>query len=155
MTITAATSGRRGRLADAADAIQELFDRRQRSMVAHLHQCNQSPAQLHVLGTLSESGPTTVSRLATRLGISPPSTSAIVDRMVEAGLLVRERSDEDRRTVTVGLAPEGETALQAAVGGRRGMLERVLGQLDDAELADTARVARRLAAALATATGQE
>jgi DNA-binding MarR family transcriptional regulator len=152
VTTTSATSN--PELAAAVDAVQEWIDRRQRTMLAHLHQCNQSLAQLHVLGVLRDVGPITVSHLATRLGISPPSTSAIVDRMVDAALIVRERSEEDRRNVSVWLAPSGEAALAAAIGGRRGWLERVLGQLDRTELADTVRLLHRLEQALGEAAEQ-
>lgn len=149
--MTATQPASRPELAVAVDAVQEWIDRRQRVMLAHLHQCSQSPAQLHVLGVLREGGPTTVSQLASRLGISPPSASAIVDRMVDGGLVDRERSEEDRRTVGVSLTPSGEAALKAAIGGRRGWLQRVLGQLDDTELRDTVRVMGRLERAIAEA----
>ncbi len=94
-----------------------------------MHACGQSPAQLHMLGLLNELGPTTVSHLATLLGTTPPSASAMVDRMVDTGLVVRERNEDDRRVVTVSLGPGGKDALEAALGGRREMLERVLSQL--------------------------
>jgi DNA-binding MarR family transcriptional regulator len=142
-------------LASAVDAFQAWIDRRQRTMLAQLHSCNQSPAQLHVLGVLHEVGPMTVSQLATRLAISVPSASAMVDRMVDAGLVGRARSEEDRRIVSVWVAPAGETALSAAIGGRRGMLERVLRQLDAEELADTVRVLARLEAALEVAAEEQ
>jgi MarR family transcriptional regulator, organic hydroperoxide resistance regulator len=142
-------------LAAAVDAFQAWIDRRQRAMLAQLHSCTQSPAQLHVLGVLHEAGPMTVSQLATRLAISVPSTSAMVDRMVDAGLVERARSEEDRRIVSVWVAPAGETALSAAIGGRRGMLERVLRQLDTEELADTVRVLARLEAAFEVAVGEQ
>jgi DNA-binding MarR family transcriptional regulator len=100
------------------------------------------------MGVLHEVGPITVSHLATRLGISPPSTSAMVDRMVDGGLVERVRGEEDRRVVSVWLTPAGEAALAAAIGGRRGKLERVLGQLDPTELADTLRVLSRLELAI-------
>ena len=138
----------RADLADAVDAIQAWIDRRQRAMLAHLHSCTQSPAQLHVLGVLRDVAPITVSQLASRLGISPPSTSAILDRMVDGGLVERTRSEEDRRIVSVSLTPAGETALTDAIGGRRGLLERVLGRLDAVELRDTIRVLGRLEEAL-------
>jgi DNA-binding MarR family transcriptional regulator len=134
----------RADLAAAVDAVQAWIDRRQRAMLAHLHSCTQSPAQLHVLGVLRDVAPITVSQLASRLGISPPSTSAIIDRMVDGGLVERTRSDEDRRTVSVTLTSAGEAALKDAIGGRRGLLERVLGRLDAVELRDTIRVLRRL-----------
>ncbi|MDQ6855872.1 MAG: MarR family transcriptional regulator [Candidatus Dormibacteraeota bacterium] len=138
----------RAELSEAVDAVQAWIDRRQRAMLAHLHSCSQSPAQLHVLGVLRDGAPITVSHLASRLGISPPSASAIVDRMVDGGLVARERSEEDRRIVSVSLTPAGEAALKEAIGGRRGWLERVLGRLDAAELVDTVRVLRRLEQAL-------
>jgi DNA-binding MarR family transcriptional regulator len=138
----------RAELTEAVDTVQSWIDRRQRAMLAHLHSCNQSPAQLHVLGVLRDGAPITVSHLASRLGISPPSASAIVDRMVDGGLVARERSEEDRRIVSVSLTPAGEAALKEAIGGRRGWLQRVLGRLDPVELSDTVRVLRRLEQAL-------
>ncbi len=135
-------------LSAAVDAVQAWIDRRQRAMLAHLHSCTHSPAQLHVLGVLREVAPITVSQLASRLGISPPSTSAIVDRMVDAGLVERARSEEDRRIVSVWLTSAGVSALNEAIGGRRGLLERVLGRLGPTELSDTVRVLRRLEQAL-------
>ncbi|MBJ7594179.1 MAG: MarR family transcriptional regulator [Candidatus Dormibacteraeota bacterium] len=146
--MTAPVAVPRPDLTAAVDAVQAWIDRRQRGMLAHLHACNQSPAQLHVLGVLREVAPITVTQLASRLGISPPSTSAMLDRMVDAGLVERTRSEEDRRTVSVSLTSAGETALKEAIGGRRGLLERVLGRLDPTELSDTIRVLHRLEQAL-------
>jgi DNA-binding MarR family transcriptional regulator len=146
--MTARTTAPPTELAAAVDSVQAWLDRRQAAMLAHIHSCGQSPAQLHVLGVLREVAPITVSHLATRLGISPPSASAIVDRMVDGGLVARERSEEDRRIVSVSLTAGGEAALNEAIGGRRGWLERVLGRLDPVELGDTVRVLTRLEAAL-------
>jgi DNA-binding MarR family transcriptional regulator len=147
--MSARVGARRESVAAAVEAVQGWIDRRQRAMVKQLHNCGQSPAQLHVLGLLNETGPTTVSHLAAKLGTSPPSASAIVDRMVDGGLVVRERNEEDRRVVTVSLAAAGRQALEIAIGGRREMLERVLAQLDDDELHDTIQVINRLEEAIA------
>jgi len=146
MTTTAGIS--ETELASAVDTVQGWIDRRQRAMLANMRSCNQSPAQLHVLGVLHEVGPITVSQLASWLAISVPSTSAMVDRMVDTGLVERARSEEDRRIVSVWLSPAGQTALNAAMLGRRGMLERVLGQLNPKELNDTVRVLKRLEQAI-------
>jgi len=56
--------------------------------------------------TVDEHGPTTVSDLAKNLGISNPSASAMVDKLVEKGILKREQSREDRRKVDVQISPE-------------------------------------------------
>lgn len=150
--MTAVRGDRRESVAAAVDAVSAWIDRRRSAVVRDMHECGQSPAQLHVLGLLNELGPTTVSRVATQMGVTPPSASGIIDRMVDGGLVDRERSDEDRRVVTVTLTDAGRAALQASLGGRREMLERVLTQLDDDELRDTVRVIERLEQAIVAAT---
>ncbi|MBJ7610110.1 MAG: MarR family transcriptional regulator [Candidatus Dormibacteraeota bacterium] len=136
------------------EIVSSWIDRRKRAMAKNLHACGQSPAQLHVLGLLSEVGPTTVSHIATQIGITPPSASAMVDRMDEAGLVIRERNEEDRRVVTVSLAAAGREALERSLGGRHDSLTRILSQLDDEELRSTIRVIERLDEAIA-ATSRE
>jgi MarR family transcriptional regulator, organic hydroperoxide resistance regulator len=150
--MTAHAAPPRASVVAAVDAVQAWLERRKRAVARDMHECGQSPGQLHLLGLLNELGPTTVSHLAALLGTSPPSASAMVDRMVDTGLVVRERNEDDRRVVTVSLSPGGKNALEAALGGRRGMLERVLSQLDDEELRTTLRVIDRLEEAITRAT---
>jgi DNA-binding MarR family transcriptional regulator len=52
------------------------------------------------------SGEITGGELAVQLGVSPPSVSAMVDRLVERGMLVRNRSSEDRRKVVLKMSSE-------------------------------------------------
>ena len=78
-----------------------------------------SMAQVQVLMTLQGSGESTISDLARQLQVSPPSTSSMVDRLVDKGFLHRERSSEDRRKVVVRLSEQA-----AAQAGR--MEEAVL-----------------------------
>lgn len=60
-----------------------------------------SMRQLAVVEIVLEAGELTMSELAGRLGVSPPSASAMVDRLVEKGVLDREHSTQDRRKVVV------------------------------------------------------
>jgi DNA-binding MarR family transcriptional regulator len=71
-----------------------------------VHEEDLSLPQLHTVHVLHERGPVTVSELADALGVSPPSASTMVDRLVEKGLLSREPSREDRRKVLVSVSPE-------------------------------------------------
>jgi len=66
-------------------------------------------AVIKVLG-----GSVRVSDLARGLGRSANSVSMIVDRMVKAGLLRRERDRGDRRTVRVSATKRGEVAFRPA-----------------------------------------
>jgi DNA-binding MarR family transcriptional regulator len=87
------------------------------------HDAELSLPQLHAVHVLHEHGPVTLSELAALLGVSPPSASVMVDRLVEKGLLSRESSREDRRKVLVSVSPEAlqridrmeETILQSFV----------------------------------------
>lgn len=60
-----------------------------------------SPPQIQMLMNINKQGETTVSELARQLAVSPPSASVMVDRLVEKGALVRERSSSDRRVVVI------------------------------------------------------
>ena len=81
--------------------------------------------QSNVLLVLKEEGgEMTIKDLASALGVSPPSASAMVDRLVEMGMLIREQSRIDRREVRVRLSEMGaetfaimeEEILQVIVG---------------------------------------
>lgn len=81
--------------------------------------------QSNVLLVLREKGgEMTIKDLAFALGVSPPSASTMVDRLVEMGMLTREQSHVDRREVCVRLSEMGsetfcameEEILQVIVG---------------------------------------
>lgn len=67
-----------------------------------------SLAQWAVLQTLWRNGPLKLSQIASLTGNAPPATSRLVDRMIDAGLVTRTEAANDRRSVTVALAPRGE-----------------------------------------------
>lgn len=61
-------------------------------------------AQVQTVMAVSASTELTISNLAEKLKVSPPSASCMVDRLVEKGVLLRERSEQDRRKVVVRLS---------------------------------------------------
>lgn len=71
-----------------------------------------SLAQLHAVKTARREGEVTITRLAELLGVSAPSASAMVDRLVEKKILRRERSKKDRRKVVVRVSPEAVNDLE-------------------------------------------
>lgn len=52
-----------------------------------------------------------VTELAALLGVSPPSVSTMVERLVERGLLTRTPSSRDRRKVVIRVSPEAIEAI--------------------------------------------
>ena len=65
-------------------------------------------SQLKVVLLLYSQGPAHMSRLATALGVSLPTATGIVDRLVERGLVMREEYPGDRRLVVIRLSEHGE-----------------------------------------------
>lgn len=65
-------------------------------------------SQANALHTVRHYGQMTVRDLAKALGVSPPSASTMVDRLVEMGMLTREQDPADRRQVRIGVAERGE-----------------------------------------------
>ena len=66
-----------------------------------------SMRQLHYLDLVNRLGHPTLSELAQELGVSRPSVTAAVAKLVQAGFLVKVASDEDRRVTHVHLAKKG------------------------------------------------
>jgi len=90
-----------------------IHDRVNRIISEHLITCERckklrdlSVTQLHTIMKIKHNRQLTMTKLAALMGVSPPSASAMVDRLVERGLLVREHSKEDRRKVVVKISPD-------------------------------------------------
>jgi DNA-binding MarR family transcriptional regulator len=95
-----------------------------------------TPSQLAVLFSLARLGPLTLSQLAEAESVQPPSMTRIVGPLVDAGLVVRELRDDDRRSVKVALAPRGRRAIDSIRAHRNTWLMERLSTLDDAQQAD-------------------
>jgi DNA-binding MarR family transcriptional regulator len=80
-------------------------------------------AQMHALMVVNHHEGLSVKELAQMLGVSPPSASAMVERLVELGAVLREQSKQDRREVAIFVSAEGRATLEVV---ERTMLEGIL-----------------------------
>jgi DNA-binding MarR family transcriptional regulator len=80
--------------------------------------------QANTLSTIRDARQMTVKEVAEATSVSAPSASAMIDRLVEMGLVVREHSQVDRREVFVRLSPDGTHAVDR-------MEEEILGYMTD------------------------
>ena len=69
-----------------------------------------------------------------------PDMTRLIDRLEEAGLVRRCRSDEDRRVVRICLTDEGRSLLARLDGPVRELHEQTLGHLARGELAELNRL---------------
>ena len=86
-----------------------------------------------------------MSELNELVTLSQPGVSRLVDRMERAGLVRRERSNEDRRSVTAAITADGmEELAKAAPIHRDGILRWFSDSLSDREAAVLARALGRI-----------
>ncbi len=92
-------------------------------------------AQLKVLVTLGLDGAVAISHLAEALGISQPTASHLVERLVQAGLAERVEDATDRRYTLARLTESGMTIARRLWQGRLEYLQSRLAQLHPRDLA--------------------
>lgn len=112
-----------------------------------------SMAQIKVLMILSFKGPAAISKLGEALGISHPTASQLVDRLVQAGHVERVESATDRRITLARLTEGGEQLAQRLWQGRMGHLRYCLAQLNEQDLSalrQGLRALNRITASLPT-----
>lgn len=85
-------------------------------------------AQYRTLTQLDD-GAEASSSLAAKLAVSRPSATAVVEGLVERGLVDRRHCDEDRRRVSVNLTPAGRQMLAKADEVLSAKLAELLGAL--------------------------
>jgi DNA-binding MarR family transcriptional regulator len=85
------------------------------------------------VNALGRSGPATMGSLAEKLSSSMSALTAIIDRLVVQGIVVRERSEEDRRIVRIGLTPKGVALYQEHLNIQLDLSRKMLSGLSTQE----------------------
>ena len=75
---------------------------------ARLKDDNMTRASFAVLSAIEHHDVTTPATLANFIGIDRAAITRHLDRLEDQGLIIRHRSASDRRSVNLGLSPEGE-----------------------------------------------
>jgi DNA-binding MarR family transcriptional regulator len=103
------------------------------------------------LRRLQSQGPARLTALAVAEGVSQPSMSALVARLVEQGLLRRSGDPLDARAVVLDLTPAGAELLAQRHADRAESLQRALAELSPADaerIADALPALQNLAGSL-------
>lgn len=93
-----------------------------------------SGAQLWAMAAVVEQPGIRVTELGKAMAIHQSTTSNLVERLVQAGLLRRERSPKDQRVVNLFPTAKGSRLVKKAPGPVRGMLLDGLEKLTPADL---------------------
>lgn len=116
------------------DAVETLIHRDMHPPKEHVEaMLNFSPPEFRSLMWLGRHGVAVMSDFAQGIQVPLSTATRIVNRMVKKGLVVRRRSDEDRRIVEVDLSPEAYVHKNRFVAERLATTERVVGALSREE----------------------
>ena len=90
-------------------------------------------AQLSILDTLLDRGPTSVSNLAALERVRVPTTTVATNRLETMGLVARFRDQADHRIVMVGITQRGVTVHEASLRDRRAAVDALLTRLSESD----------------------
>ncbi|HYF95965.1 MAG TPA: MarR family transcriptional regulator [Symbiobacteriaceae bacterium] len=102
-----------------------------------------SGSQRTVLRHLVDNGPRQVSEVAAHLNVTLSAATGLVDRLVKAKLVTRDRDQKDRRVVWVKVTAEGEQAVVAAEERRRVALSQLVAHLPEEDLSTLCAILER------------
>jgi DNA-binding MarR family transcriptional regulator len=91
---------------------------------------------------------TNFKQLADALGVTPPSVTGIIDRLVEQGLISREENPANRRMQVLRTTEKGKALIQKLVETRRSTISTFLDSLSIQDLSSLARITSILASSI-------
>jgi MarR family transcriptional regulator, organic hydroperoxide resistance regulator len=121
---------------EVMDALVTLLRTVQKRSAFHWIDLDLSLAQVKTLLAIGDLGSPSIEQIASMLGVSQPTASHLVERVVQSELAHRTQDSQNRRRVLVQLTHQGEVLLQHLLGSGvlNGFATR-LGYLSEEELA--------------------
>lgn len=117
-----------------ANELRPVLVRLGRELRRETEQLGITSRQATLLWLVKQAPGITAGELAEEEGVSAPAMTRQVDRLAQAGLLLRVPSTEDRRKVGLVLSTSGKGLLRRIRARRTTWLAERLGRLDSADL---------------------
>ncbi len=111
-------------------AFVETWKLWKRSVDANFSTVNLDSTSYSVLRNLAENGPTTMVRMAALTNVTQGWITGIVDNLEEQGLVIRRRSEEDRRKIDLVLTDLGMKKFKEAKKLHMDFIEQCLSGID-------------------------
>jgi DNA-binding MarR family transcriptional regulator len=105
--------------------------------------------QAKLVRQIGRAGPLSQAELARATDTDVPLTGRALQALIERDLVQRERSEQDRREYVLSLTPAGRRMNQRILKLREELVVRIVGALDERDLADFERIAAKILAATA------
>jgi DNA-binding MarR family transcriptional regulator len=113
-----------------------------------------SPVQFYLLKFLNSRGTSTPSEVAGEFGITLGAVTGLIDRLLKTGLILRGRSEEDRRLVLISLTDGGKALIEIFERERAGKVSRLAERFGAADINTLAALLNRLEVVLDQMAGK-
>lgn len=124
-------------LMEVANLSRRLAERR-------LAQTHTSPDQIHALRAIASRERMTVGEIADAVGLERNSASQLVGRLVQQGLVRRDRSTIDRRQAFVSVSDAGNELLTTGEPNALALARELLAEVSRDRVEDAVRVLREV-----------
>ncbi len=114
-----------------------------------------SVPQFRALAFVDRNPGVSLFQVADHLGVTRPTASVIVDRLVRRGMLLRTQDPEERRRIVLRLTPRGARLLQQARKATRSWMAEVLAPLSHETRGQIEKGVSLLGLALRRTNGEE
>ena len=141
----AMTSDANARMDDSLIALRRILRATELYARDLAHSVGLTPAQLRVLQIVDERDSATPKTLATQMGVSQATVSALVDKLVAQGLVERVPSEQDRRQTNVTITADGHHRMENAPDALQQRYVRAFLDMADWEQAQIVAVLERVA----------
>jgi len=116
---------------DIVDRILNSYNAISKSInPANLYKIELTSSQIKVLATFTERDCYSMTELSQMLSVTLPTMTAMIDRLIQSGLVKRERDERDRRVVLVRLTGDGKKVISNLMEIRKQEIEKVLRTLE-------------------------
>jgi DNA-binding MarR family transcriptional regulator len=112
-----------------------LVTREIRSQMRSRGSAELSVPQFRTLAFVNRNKGSSLSEVADHMGLTSPSASALVDGLIERGMMTREENPDDRRRVRLTITSRGQAILKTSTRGTLTYLAKKLSSVssDDRE----------------------
>lgn len=99
-------------------------------------ECSMPVSHIQLLAMLAHEEALSITQISERFGIAKPNITPMVDRMIAEGLVMRTRSSQDKRIVSVVICDKGRERLEQIHASLCRVLLGWTGSLDEKQITD-------------------
>lgn len=100
------------RLVDSIDLLTRKIEEIEVDVIENSELVKLSRKQIYYLDVINQMKNPTLGELTNKLGLSKPSITAIVEKLVQSGYVVKVKADDDRRVSHIHLGDKGKMIAQ-------------------------------------------